>query len=130
MTKCWKSAGFTSPTSAKESKWLIPLTVTPNAPVKADLANAAKLVDYLDEIDVCEKAVGSSDVPPEVLPLHNAEAMLTNTTKHCCVGPGSGYLLKKLVQMAGAISGGIKKFQRTADFVIYDLPGQSIEADK
>jgi trimethylamine--corrinoid protein Co-methyltransferase len=81
------------------------------APVKADLANAAKLVDYLDEIDVCEKAVGSSDVPPAVLPLHNAEAMLTHTTKHCCVGPGSGYLLKKLVQMAGVISGGIKKFQ-------------------
>lgn len=81
------------------------------APVKADLANAAKLVDYLDEIDVCEKAVGSSDVPPAVLPLHNAEAMLTHTSKHCCVGPGSGYLLKKLVQMAGVISGGIKKFQ-------------------
>jgi trimethylamine--corrinoid protein Co-methyltransferase len=80
-------------------------------PVKADLANAAKLVDYLDDIDVCEKAVGSSDVPPEVLPLHNAEAMLTNTTKHCCVGPGSGYLLRKLVQVAGVISGGIKKFQ-------------------
>ena len=82
------------------------------APLKADLANAAKLVDYLDEIDVCEKAVGSSDVPPEVLPLHNAEAMLTHTTKHCCVGPGSGYLLQKLVQMAGVISGGIKKFQK------------------
>ena len=81
------------------------------APVKADLANAAKLVDYLDEIDVCEKAVGSSDVPPAVLPLHNAEAMLTNTTKHCCVGPGSGFLLKKLVQMAGIIVGGIKKLK-------------------
>jgi len=80
-------------------------------PVKADLANAARLVDYLDEIDVCEKAVGSSDVPPTVLPLHNAEAMLTQTTKHCCVGPGSGYLLNKLVQMAGVICGGIKKFQ-------------------
>ena len=82
------------------------------APVKSDLANAAKLVDYLDEIDVCEKAVGSGDVPPAVLPLHNAEAMLSHTTKHCCVGPGSGYLLKKLVQMAGVISGGIKKFQQ------------------
>ena len=81
------------------------------APLKADLANAAKLADYLDDIDVCEKAVGSSDVPRAVLPLHNAEAMLTHTTKHCCVGPGSGYLLKKLVQMASAISGGIKKFQ-------------------
>ena len=71
------------------------------APLKADLASAARLVDYLDEIDVCEKAVGSGDVPRAVLPLHNAEAMLTHTTKHCCVGPGSGYLLKKLVQMAG-----------------------------
>ena len=81
------------------------------APLKADLENAAKLVDYLDEIDVCEKAVGASDVPQEVLPLHNAEAMLTHTTKHCCVGPGSGFLLKKLVQMAAIISGGIKKFQ-------------------
>jgi trimethylamine--corrinoid protein Co-methyltransferase len=81
-------------------------------PVKADLANAAKLVDYLDEIDICEKAVGSSDVPLEVLPLHNAEAMLTHTTKHCCVGPGSGFLLQKLVQLAGVISGGIKKFQK------------------
>ena len=77
-------------------------------PVKADLANAAKLVDYLDEIDVCEKAVGSSDVTQQVISLHNAEAMLTNTTKHCCVGPGNGFLLNKLVKMAGIIVGGIK----------------------
>jgi trimethylamine--corrinoid protein Co-methyltransferase len=88
-----------------------PFTGKRRVPLKSDLASAARLVDYLDEIDVCEKAVGSSDVPREVLPLHNAEAMLTHTTKHCCVGPGSGYLLNKLVQMAGVISGGIKKFQ-------------------
>ncbi len=86
-----------------------PYTGERRTPVKADLANAAKLVDYLSEIDVCEKAVGSSDVPQEVVSLHNAEAMLTNTTKHCCVGPGSGFLLNKLVSMAGAIVGGIKK---------------------
>jgi len=88
-----------------------PLTGERRVPVKSDLANAALLVDYLDEIDVCEKAVGSSDVPGEVLPLHNAEAMLTNTTKHCCVGPGSGYLLKKLVKMASVISGSLEKFR-------------------
>ena len=88
-----------------------PFTGERRVPVKNDLANAARLVDYLDEIDVCEKAVGSSDVPPNLLPLHNAEAMLTNTTKHCCVGPGSGYLLQKLVKMASVISGGLKKFQ-------------------
>jgi trimethylamine--corrinoid protein Co-methyltransferase len=85
-----------------------PYTSERRPPVKADLADAAKLVDYLDEIDVCEKAVGSSDVPPAVISLHNAEAMLTHTTKHCCVGPGSGFLLKKLVKMAGTIVGGIK----------------------
>ena len=88
-----------------------PYTGERRTPVKADLANAALLVDYLDDIDVCEKAVGSSDVPEAVLPLHNAEAMLTNTTKHCCVGPGSGFLLKKLVKMAGIIVGGINKLK-------------------
>ncbi len=89
-----------------------PFTGERRPPVKADLADAAKLVDYLDEIDVCEKAVGSSDVPQATISLHNAQAMLTNTTKHCCVGPGSGFLLKKLVQMAGTIVGGIKKFSQ------------------
>lgn len=77
-------------------------------PVKADLANTAKLVDYLSDIDVCEKAVGASDVPQAVVSLHNAEAMLTNTTKHCCVGPGDGFLLNRLVQMAAVIAGGMQ----------------------
>jgi trimethylamine--corrinoid protein Co-methyltransferase len=77
-------------------------------PLKKDLAQAARVVDYLSDIDVCEKAVGASDVPPAVVPLHNAEAMLINTTKHCCVGPGDGFLLKKLVRMAAAIVGGLK----------------------
>ncbi len=88
-----------------------PYTGKRRTPVKADLANAAKVIDYLDSIDVCEKAVGSSDVPKGVLPLHNAEAMLTNTTKHCCVGPGSGFLLEKLVEMAGIIAGGKTKLK-------------------
>jgi trimethylamine--corrinoid protein Co-methyltransferase len=80
-------------------------------PLKKDLADAAKIVDYLSDIDICEKAVGASDAPPSVVPLHNAEAMLTNTTKHCCVGPGDGYLLKKLVRMAAAIVGGLGKLR-------------------
>ena len=54
-----------------------PYTGECKPPTKADLANASKLVDYLDDIDVCEKAVGSSDVPREVISLHNAEAMLS-----------------------------------------------------
>jgi trimethylamine--corrinoid protein Co-methyltransferase len=88
-----------------------PYTGQRRQPTKADLANAARVVDYLSDIDVCEKAVGASDVPSEVVPLHNAEAMLANTTKHCCVGPGDGFLLKKLVNMAAAAVGGLKKLK-------------------
>jgi len=93
-------------------KVIDPFTGERKSPVKADLADAAKLVDCLEHIDVCEKAVGSGDVPLAVMALHNAEAMLANTAKHCCVGPGSGFLLKRLVKMAGAIVGGIKKLKQ------------------
>lgn len=86
-----------------------PFTGERRTPLKSDLANAARAVDYLDEIDVCEKAVGASDVNQEVVALHNAEAMLANTTKHCCVGPGNGFLLKRLVKMAAAIAGGVRE---------------------
>ena len=88
-----------------------PYTGERRTPTKADLANAAKVVDCLSDIDVCEKAVGACDAPPETVPLHNAEAMLANTTKHCCVGPGDGFLLKKLVKMAAAVVGGVKKLK-------------------
>ncbi len=89
-----------------------PYTGEQRSPTKADLARAATLVDYLSDIAVCEKAVGAGDVPREVAPLHNAEAMLTNTTKHCCVGPGNRFLLNKLVNMAAAIVGGFKKLKK------------------
>jgi len=41
-------------------KVIDPFTGERRSPVKADLANAAKLIDCLDHIDVCEKAVGPS----------------------------------------------------------------------
>jgi trimethylamine--corrinoid protein Co-methyltransferase len=88
-----------------------PFTGERRRPLKSDLARAAQAVDFLDEIDVCEKAVGASDAPQETVALHNAEAMLTHTTKHCCVGPGNGFLLKRLVEMAAAIAGGVKKLR-------------------
>lgn len=86
-----------------------PFTGERRTPLKKDLADAARLVDGLEEIDVCEKAVGAGDVAQQAVALHNAEAMLANTTKHCCVGPGNGFLLKKLLKMAAAVAGGAKK---------------------
>jgi trimethylamine--corrinoid protein Co-methyltransferase len=81
-------------------------------PVKQDLIDSAKVIDYLDEIDFCEKALGAHDVNQETVPLHNAEAYLTNTSKHCAFGPGNGKFLKKIIQMGEAIAGGVKEFKK------------------
>ena len=86
-----------------------PYTAENRSPVKQDLVNVARVIDYLDEIDFCEKAIGAHDVPQETVPLHNAEAFLTNTTKHCAFGPGNGKLLNKIMEMAAVIVGGAKR---------------------
>jgi len=78
---------------------------------KADVANSARIVDYLSELDVYERAVGASDAPMETVQLHNAEAWLANTSKHGFMGSGNGYLTKKLVEMAAAIVGGKDKLR-------------------
>ncbi len=78
---------------------------------KADVGMTARLVDAMSEIDVYERAVGAHDVDQAVAPLHNAEAFLTNTTKHCFLGPFSGYLVRKLTQMAAAVVGGIEELR-------------------
>jgi trimethylamine--corrinoid protein Co-methyltransferase len=80
-------------------------------PIKKDLIDTARVIDYLDEVDFCEKALGAHDVCQTTVPLHNAEAYLTNTTKHCAFGPGNGKLLNKILEMAAVIVGGFKKLK-------------------
>jgi len=80
--------------------------------VKQDLANVAKIIDYLDCIDVYERAMLSHDVPQMVSPLHNAEASLSNTTKHHFLGPASGYNGERVVEMLEAIVGGREQLRK------------------
>lgn len=80
-------------------------------PLKQDLVDTARVIDYLDEVDFCEKALGAHDVDQDAVHLHNAEAFLTNTTKHCAFGPGNGKLLNKILEMAAVIVGGVKKLK-------------------
>jgi len=81
-------------------------------PVKQDLVDTARVIDYLPEVDFCEKALGAHDVDQAVVALHNAEAYLTNTTKHCAFGPVNGHLLNKIMEMARAIAGGIQALKK------------------
>ena len=87
-----------------------PYTGDLREPKKTDLENAARVIDYLEDVDFCEKALGAHDVDQTCVPLHNAEAFLSNTTKHCAFGPGNGYLLKKILDMGAVIAGDRDKF--------------------
>lgn len=89
-----------------------PYTGENREPVKQDLVDSARVIDYLPEIDFCEKALGAHDVNQETVPLHNAEAYLTNTTKHCAFGPGNGTFLEKIIDMARIIAGGARAFKK------------------
>jgi trimethylamine--corrinoid protein Co-methyltransferase len=80
-------------------------------PLKKDLVDSARVIDYLDEVDFCEKALGAHDVSQHTVALHNAEAYLTNTTKHCAFGPVNGKFLNKILEMAAVIAGGVKKLK-------------------
>ena len=80
-------------------------------PTKKDVGLAAMLSDYLSEVDVCNRAIGAHDVPAEVAPVHNAEAILNNTTKHMMIGPFSGYNARQIIKMAAAIVGGEDKLR-------------------
>ena len=75
-------------------------------PTKKDIAQSARICDSLDEVSVYNRAIGAHNVPAEVAPVHNAEAFFNNTTKHCMIGPFSGYQLRQIAKMAAAIQGG------------------------
>ena len=53
----------------------------------------------------------SHDKPPESQALHNAEASLTNTTKHHWLGPVDGFQARKIVDMCAAIVGGKERLK-------------------
>jgi trimethylamine--corrinoid protein Co-methyltransferase len=83
-----------------------PTTGELRAPVKQDVADTARVVDRLPNVDVYERAVAAHDVSQASAPLHQAEAWMTNTSKHGFMGSGDGYLSNRLLDMAAAIVGG------------------------
>ena len=79
--------------------------------VKADLAEVTRVIDSLDVIGVVERAVGSQDMPPPMQAIHNYEAMVNNTSKHCFLGPENGENVRVILKMAEAAVGGPEVFK-------------------
>ena len=91
-TSCSRTAASASPTSARASTSSTPTPASCARP-KQDVADCSRIIDALPEIDVIERPLGAHDVPPSRRrPLHNAEAIFTNCSKHAFIGPLTGYL--------------------------------------
>jgi len=79
---------------------------------KADIVKASRIIDYLENIETYERAMCSHDKPPESQALHNAEASLTNTTKHHWLCPVDGYQAQKISEMCATIVGSKERLKR------------------
>lgn len=79
---------------------------------KQDVADCTRIIDALPEIDVVERPLGAHDVPEDTAPLHNAEAIFTNSTKHATIGPLTGFCARKMIDMAAAVAGGRERLRQ------------------
>ena len=89
-----------------------PFTAEYRETIKADIEKAALVIDYLEHIETYERAMCSHDKPPEVQAIHNAEASLTNTTKHHWLCPVDRNQIPKIIDMCAAIVGGREQLRR------------------
>lgn len=83
-----------------------PHTREHRASTKQDIADIARLNDYLSEMDSYGVAVGARDVPLETAAIHNTEAQLLNTTKPVDAGPLGREDARAIIAMAAEIVGG------------------------
>jgi trimethylamine--corrinoid protein Co-methyltransferase len=84
----------------------------------------------LDNLDTYERIMVSHDVPQETVSLHNAEASLTNTSKHHWLGPVNGYCSRKIVEMLSAIVGSQEKLRERPLLTFVTCPGSPLTFSK
>ena len=73
---------------------------------REDVADTARLADYLEGIDAYEVAVGASDVEPDLAEIHNYAAAVGYCRKHICACPIGGWAARKVIDIAAAVAGG------------------------
>lgn len=96
----------------------------------ADVAKAALLTDAMQEVDVCERSLTGGDAPDAVAPIHEAEVVFANTTKHTVYGPGNGWRAGKIIEMARHVAGGDAALRRRPICTINCSPTSPLTLDE
>ncbi len=89
---------------------------------KQDLANAAKVVDALENYDFCFDMLAASDVHAATETYHTFEAKILNTSKHIIQPAQSRDRAELLTEMGIAITGSLKALQERPIFQFGGCP--------
>ena len=82
-------------------------------PTKADLVQATRLADAVDEIAYLWPCVAVTDVAPELQAVHQTHAQLANSTKHVtAMSTFSARDARAVVDMARVVAGGSEALRR------------------
>lgn len=98
---------------------------------KDDVGKTALLADYLEGVDVYSHAVTARDCPSSSVDLHEAEAFLTSTSKHCQhIDLTCGENAKKYIEMAATIVGGMDELRKRPIISALTCPQSPLQLHK
>ena len=86
------------------------------APKRADVDQATRLLDALDQVDVFERPLTPSDVNAGITCQYNCKSFLENCTKHGYIGINSVENLRTCFAMGAAVAGGEEAFRQRPVF--------------
>jgi len=86
---------------------------------KNDVANMAKICDYLPNIDFLMSTNLVRDTYPEIGYIHEFDAMVRNSTKPVIVSLQDGQNTRDIIEMAETVAGGPDKLRKNCFLAVY-----------
>ena len=88
-----------------------PYTYELRKPLKKDVDDVTRFCEAMDQIIVFERALGPSEVDPDVAQVHIAESFYNNCTKHAYIGMNRPENMRAAAKMGYVVSGSEDKFR-------------------
>lgn len=88
-----------------------PYTYELRKPLRKDVDDVTRFCEAMDQIIVFERALGPSEVDPDVSQVHIAESFYNNCTKHAYIGMNRPENMRAAAKMGYVVSGGEDKFR-------------------
>lgn len=88
-----------------------PYTRELRKPLKKDVDDVTRFCESMDQIIVFERALGPSEVDPDVAQVHIAESFYNYSTKHAYIGMNRPENMRAVAKMGYVVAGGEQNFR-------------------